>query len=108
MLRWDGPFKQVISRHPAVAGQVYLDDFLFTAPSPADLTPIPDLLRSWGLAINESKSCLTPSQQLTYLGIEVNLHNMTLGVPEALQTRMLRAISLAPSLSPHAARRLAG
>ena len=69
---------------------------------------IPALLTSWGLVINARKSCLQPTQEITYLGLTVNLREQTLQVPPELQDRILRAIALAPNLSLHAAQRLAG
>ena len=84
-----GAIAKLITRCcPGVKARVYLDDFLFTAPAPALLTPIPELLRSWGLKLNDRKSQLLPCRQLTYLGISLDLAERRLFVPDQTRDRV--------------------
>ena len=87
---------------------MYLDDFLFLAPQPGLLQGIADTFQEAGLIVNTSKSHIEPTQQLRYLGLDVDLRARVISVPKALQARALRAIERAPELSVHQAQQLAG
>ncbi|KAF0301937.1 Protein P [Amphibalanus amphitrite] len=100
--------KYVQDRIPGVTGKVYLDDFLFHSTRPADLLPIPALLRDIGLQMNTNKSVLEPTQQLTYLGLQLDLANRRISIPRTLQRKILKALVQLPDLSHHQAERLAG
>ena len=91
-----------------IRARVYLDDFLFTSTSVSALHEIPLLLSSWGLQINHTKSVLQASQQLTYLGISLDLAQRRLEVAPATQAKVIAALRALPSFSDHHASKLAG
>ena len=88
----------VMARCPAVRARVYLDDFLFSAPSPDLLIAIPDLLRSWGLQMNVRKSQLLPCRQLTYLGLSLDLAERRLLSPSERGLKFSAPSALSPAL----------
>lgn len=95
-------------RLPGIHAYVYLDDFLFVAPSAELLAGVAPLLTEWGLRINHAKSVLTPTHTLTYLGIKVDLLEKRLSITDKLRDRVLQAISDVPNKSLLYAQRLAG
>ena len=100
--------KLVTERYPQVKVQVYLDDFLFMYEDPDVLRLIPPLMQEWGFRINQRKPITTPTQRLTYLGIQVDLASRSLSVLLALQRQVLEAIQSAPLRSELYCQRMAG
>ena len=84
---------------PGIYICVYLDDFLVTAPYPDPLLPLPALMRSRGLRINDGKSVLIPSTHLTYLGLTVDLQTRHLTISPPLREQVHQAISVTPHRS---------
>ena len=64
---------------------VYLDDFLLIDDSPtrleAHVQRTTTLLHSLGYTVNEEKSALSPSQQVTFLGYDIDSTSMRLSLP---------------------------
>jgi hypothetical protein len=64
---------------------IYLDDILIIAASREECVRHLDvaihLLISLGFIINEGKSCLTPSQQIRFLGYVLNSQTMMVSIP---------------------------
>lgn len=65
--------KLVEASFPGVKGMAYLDDFLFVARQPADLSGVADYFARAGININFEKSVLSPVSRVIYLGIDVDL-----------------------------------
>ena len=65
---------------------IYLDDLILFGRSKEEAIAARDaailVLTSLGFTINRKKSILSPTQCLTYLGIEVNSREMTFALPE--------------------------
>ena len=77
----------------------FLDDFLILASSYKEAVEhtaiVIDLLQRLGLEINWGKSSLVPMRRLEYLGVIVDLENMTFGLPEE---KILKVLSLVNSV----------
>lgn len=62
----------------------YIDDSLLVADTEADLKTavklVVSLFDSLGLTVHQSKSVLTPSQKINYLGFELDSENMTVAL----------------------------
>jgi hypothetical protein len=80
-------FKPVVAKLQEMGHQVliYIDDLLILGRTKAEceaaVRATLELLDSLGVIINWEKSCLTPSQQITYLGFEINSAEMTIKAP---------------------------
>jgi len=65
---------------------IYLDDLIIMNQNPQDLIVERNstlwLLQMMGFVIDWEKSALKPTQQLDYLGFQINSRNMTLSLPE--------------------------
>ena len=75
------PTKEITHQFPHVTAYVYLDDFLFVAPDPSYLLEISDYMTKIGLNLSKNKSVLEPTQELSYLGVSLNLRDRSLSVP---------------------------
>ena len=100
--------KTVVQRCPGVTGKVYLDDFLFLADEADALLPIPGIFTDLGLQINQKKSRLTPTQDLTYLGLRLDLRHARIAVEPHIQDKVTAAIRKLPQLSQRQCQQLAG
>ena len=74
-----------VARERGISVLAYLDDLFVFAPSKelcnSKTAEMLNLLATHGWKINENKSCLTPSQKVTWLGLEWNLEQGTVAVP---------------------------
>lgn len=75
---------------------VYLDEILLLEQCPSRLTSrlkeTTDLLTHLGFVINEKKSLLTPSRQVTFLGFTIDSVARTLSLPPKKIVRMRREL----------------
>ena len=75
----------------------YLDDILILAPSFLECkfhTMVTVyFLNQQGFKLNLQKSCLSPSQTFTYLGTNVNLSNMSIGVTDFNKGKIIDRVS---------------
>ncbi|XP_065315139.1 uncharacterized protein LOC135924019 [Gordionus sp. m RMFG-2023] len=71
---------------------VYLDDIIiFHADEQYvfnDTIALLDMISAWGLRINDSKSVLSPTNKISYLGININFTNKTASVDKDNQSRL--------------------
>ena len=96
----------------------YVDDFFLCSSkdrSQHDLHVLLDTLNELGLAVNIEKSCLTPSECVTYLGFEIHCANSErkpmITVPKNKVRKLKQDISRAlkrPSISARLLARIAG
>ena len=74
-----------VAREKGISVLAYLDDLFVFAPSQElcnlRTTEMLFLLANHGWQINESKSCLSPSQRVTWLGLDWDLEQGTVAVP---------------------------
>lgn len=86
--------KIVEDKFPGVRGLAYLDDFLFLARRPGDLSGIVQFFTDTGLSINFHKSVTRPTSRLCYLGVDLNLASSSISVKrdiiEPLRTALLQ------------------
>ena len=101
--------KLVEARFPGVNGMVYLDDFLFLARCPRDLIGISEFLSGAGFCLNLEKSVLTPTSDLIFLGIDLDLMAGTARVKAGVLPALRAAVSAcSPSWPLLKRQRLAG
>jgi hypothetical protein len=71
----------------------YLDDFLLMAQTMSEIIQARDsmifLLEHLGFVLNHEKSVLEPSQQMRFLGVQINSVTMTLSVPEQKAQKLM-------------------
>lgn len=88
----------------------FLDDFLLLAKDPEqlrkDLAIVLRLLLDLGFNINWEKSSLVPQQVIRYLGVILDLKNLTLSLPEEKVQRMNAAASRLAGLETSTRREL--
>ena len=88
---------------------VYLDDFLFLARCPRDLIGISEFLSGAGFCLNLEKSVLTPTSDLIFLGIDLDLMAGTARVKAGVLPALRAAVSAcSPSWPLLKRQRLAG
>ena len=96
----------------------YVDDFFLCSSkekSQHDLRVLLDTLDELGLSVNVEKSCLTPSECVTYLGFEIHCASSTrqpiITVPKSKIRKLKQDVSRAlkrPSISARLLARIAG
>ena len=72
---------------------VYLDDFLFLGSKP-DLKLVVDRLMNSNLLFNEPKCIMSPTKELQYLGVNINLKNKSMALTEKFVSNLKNEISL--------------
>ena len=72
---------------------VYLDDFLFLGSKP-NLELVISRLMNSNLLFNEPKCILSPTKQLQYLGVNINLNNKSVALTEKFISNLKNEISL--------------
>ena len=82
---------------------VYLDDMMLMARSPqvlmSQLRALLQILQLLGFMINWKKSSLKPTQEIQFLGLEVNSVNMKLALPEGKVRALTKKMSSGTSAS---------
>ena len=83
-------------RRKGVKVNSFIDDFIVWANSQEKaalhLKWIKLLIKWLGLQINAKKSSLTPVQNLTYLGVDLDLQNLTMSLPAEKVTKLLALV----------------
>ena len=97
------PFSKLISLGYCIVG--YIDDTLIIAPSQEEAEKaVQDtaiVLSELGFIIHPKKSIFQPTQRITYLGFELNSHDMTIALPpEKREDIKIRCTELARKLKP--------
>jgi hypothetical protein len=78
----------------------YLDDWLIFSAAPIPVPSILRLIRQVGLQINESKSILTPTTSIVYLGLSIDTRLLRLQPTPGCIQHLRFLISLTPQ-APH-------
>jgi len=90
-----------------IATHAYLDDWLLVSKSPALLQHVVKFLRQ-SVTVNEEKSVLLPSQQITYLGLEIDFRNGTVFWSDKSLRKAKQLAQALPDLGFHARREAVG
>ena len=76
---------------------IYLDDILLIASSEEEIATARDatleLLRQLGWTVNEKKSVLTPSQEIEFLGLNIDTRTMMISLPDKKRHDLAAAIN---------------
>lgn len=101
-----------------LAVMVYVDDFFLCSSRkdmPRDLQVLTDTMRDLGLMVNLEKSCLTPSESVSYLGFDIRCANSSgppvIMVPKCKVRKLRQDISRAlqrPTITARLLARIAG
>ena len=81
--------KVVEATFPGVWGMAYIDDFLFLAREPELLRGVSEFLHESGYVINFQKSIVVPTQKMNYLGLEIDLQDVSMR-PRSGVVRLVR------------------